>query len=161
MINESLIKKGDMENFKNIKKDDIDNTYTRLFSTNIQNMYLNTDSKNRKQLANLFRILPYINFRYNVFCENPTETDESKIIPLTWTDLARVCGYEEKKNIAKFKRDLIKLKIYGYNVIGQFLVGDTYQILVNPKIYYSGDNIEDIRQLYAMFKMALNTKTVV
>lgn len=161
MINESLIKKGDMENFKNIKKDDIDNTYTRLFSTNIQNMYLNTESKNRKQLANLFKILPYVNFKYNVFCENPIETDIDKIIPMTWTDLARVCGYEEKNHVTRFKKDLFKLKIYGYNVIGQFLTDSGYEILVNPKIYYSGDDIKDVEQLYAMFKMSLNKKTAI
>ena len=161
MINDSLIKKGDMENFKNIKKDDDEATYTRLFSNNIQDMYLNTESKSRKQLANLFRILPYINFKYNLFCENPTEVDSSKIAPLTWTDLARMCGYEEKKHIAKFKKDLFKLKIYGYNVIGQFSTDSGYEILVNPKIYYAGDNIKDVEQLYSMFKMTINIKKTV
>lgn len=161
MINESLIKKGDMENFKKLKKEDFDNTYTRLFSENIQDMYLNTDAKARKQLANLFRILPYINYKYNVFCENPTETDIDKIIPMTWTDLARLCGYEEKKHIAKFKKDLFKLKIYNYNVIGEFKTDSGYEILVNPKIYYSGDDIQDVEYLYSLFKMTLNTKTAI
>lgn len=161
MINDSLIKKGDMENFKKIKKEDFDNTYTRLFSENIQHMYLNTESKSRKQLANLFRIIPYVNYKYNVFCEDPTETDINKITPYTWTDLARMCGYEEKKNIAKFKKDLFKLKIYGYNVIGEFKTDSGYEILVNPKIYYSGDDIKDVEFLYGMFKMTLNTKTAI
>lgn len=158
MLNNSIITKGEIENFKSLKKSQDDITYTRLFSKNIQDMYLNTDSKARKQLANLFRILPYVNFKYNLFCENPTEVDASKIIPLTWTDLARICGYEEKKHIAKFKKDLFKLSIYGYNVIGQFTTSSGYEILVNPKIYYAGDNIEDVQQLYSMFKMTANSK---
>lgn len=159
MINEAIIKKGDMEHFKKIKKEDFSNTYTRLFSENIQQLYLGTEPKARKQLANLFKILPYVNYRYNTFCENPTEQDINKIIPMTWTDLARICGYEEKKNIAKFKKDLFKLKIYNYNIIGEFKTDNGYEILVNPKIYYSGDDIKDVEYLYSLFKMTLNTKT--
>lgn len=161
MINESLIKKGDMANFKDIKKSDFDSTYTRLFSDNIQNMYLNTESKSRKQLANLFKILPYVNFKYNVFCENPTETDMENITPMNWTDLARLCGYEEKKNIAKFKKDLFKLKIYGFNVVAEFKMDNGYSIVVNPKIYYSGDDIKDVEMLYGLFMMTLNSKTAI
>lgn len=160
MISEELIIKGAVEDFKRLKKEDTDLTYTRVFSKNVQDMYEGTESKCRKQLANLFKILPYINFKYNVFCENPTEVDSSKVIPLTWTDLARVCGYEEKKHINRFKKDLFKLKIYGYNVIGQFLTDSGYEILVNPKVYYAGDNIKDVEQLYSMFKMTLNTKAM-
>lgn len=153
MISEELIIKGAIEDFKRLKKDDIDLTYTRLFTQNIQDMYLGTEPKARKQLANLFKVLPYINFKYNIFCANPTETDENKLEYLTWTDLARLCGYEDDKNIAKFKKDLMKLKIYGFNTIGQFSTDDKYYICINPKIYYSGDNIDVVDFLYRSFKM--------
>src|SRR5699024_692872 len=75
MISKDLIVKGAIEDFEKLKKNDKDLTYTRLFSENIQDMYEGTDPKARKQLANLFKVLPYINFKYNVFCENPTETN--------------------------------------------------------------------------------------
>ena len=107
----------------------------------------------KKKLANLFLILPYINYKYNVFCSNPTETDKDKVKPLTWTDLARLCGYEEKKNIAKFKKDLMSLKVCGHDVIGQFETGSGKTICVNPKVYYSGDDVNDVRNLYSMFIM--------
>lgn len=161
VINEAIIKKGDMENFKKIKKEDFSNTYTRLFSENIQQLYLGTEPKARKQLANLFKILPYVNYRYNAFCKNPTEQDINKIIPMTWTDLARICGYEEKKHIAKFKKDLFKLKISGASVIGEFKTDDGYELVINPKIYYAGDDINDVEGLYGMFKMTLNKKTAI
>lgn len=155
MISDDLIVKGAIEDFKKLKKADKDLTYTRLFSKNIQSLYEGTEPKARKQLANLFRILPYINFKYNVFCENPTETDENKLKLYTWTDLARICGVDSK-NVTRFKRDLWKLKIYGHNTIGEFLSGDGKAICVNPKIYYSGDNIDDVKNLYVMFKMTSN-----
>lgn len=153
MVSEELIIKGAIEDFKKLRKDDKDLTYTRLFSKNIQALYEGTEPKARKQLANLFKVLPYINFKYNIFCSNPTETDENKVEYLTWTDLARLCGYEDDKNIAKFKKDLMKLKIYGFNTIGQFSTDDKYYICINPKIYYSGDNIDEVHFLYKSFKM--------
>ena len=155
MISEDLIVKGAIEDFKKLKKDDMDLTYTRLFSKNIQALYEGTEPKARKQLANLFKILPYINFKHNILCANPTETDKNKLVLYNWTDLARICGYDET-NITKFKRELWKLKIYGYNTIGQFSSGNSYYICVNPKLYYSGDNIEDVEFLYKSFEMLEN-----
>lgn len=152
MISQDLIIKGAIEDFEKLKKDDKDLTYTRLFSKNIQDMYQGTEPKARKQLANLFKILPYINFKYNVFCENPTETDEKELKLYTWTDLARICGVDAK-NVTRFKKELWNIKIYGHNTIGEFLSGDGKAICVNPKVYYSGDNIDDVRNLYVMFKM--------
>lgn len=153
MISEDLIVKGVIEDFKRLKRDDTDLTYTRLFTKNIQDMYLGTRSTQRKQLANLFKALPYINFKHNVFCSNPTETDPKKLKLYTWTDLARLCGYDEKKQIARFKKDLWTLKIYGFDTIGEFKTQSGMAICINPKIYYSGDNIEDVNRLYVMFEM--------
>lgn len=153
MISDELIVKGAIDDFKKLKKDDKDLTYTRLFSKNIQDMYEGTEPKARKQLANLFKILPYINFKYNVFCENPTETDNKQLKLYNWTDLARICGYDDKKQVARFKRDLMKLRIYSYEVIGQFETGRGKAICINPKVYYSGDNIDDVMKLYVMFEM--------
>lgn len=153
MINEDIVIKGAIENFKELKKQDRDFTCTRVFVDNLKAMYEGTEQKQRKQLANLFKILPYINYKHNVFCTNPTETDDSKLKLLTWTDLARICGYEEKKNIAKFKKDLWNLKIFGHCVIGEFHCKAGMSICVNPKVYYGGDDVDDVRSLYSMFKM--------
>ena len=153
MVNEDLVIKGKVEEFL---KENKDITYTRIFTKNIQDIYYSTEPKKRPQLANLFKVLPFINFKYNVFCMNPTEVDKKKLKLLTWTDLARLCGYEENKNITKFKKDLWKLKIYDSCVIGEFLTDSGKAICVNPKIYYSGNDIEDVKHLYAMFEICEN-----
>ena len=153
MINKDIVIKGPMKDkIKELKDKDGSYTYTRVFADNVRNMYQGTESKQRKQLANLFKILPYINFKYNVFCSNPAETDKTKLRLLNWTDLARECGYD-KTQVARFKKDLMKLKIYGYDVIGSFERGSGLSITVNPKIYYSGDDINDVKWLYDAFEM--------
>lgn len=156
MISEDLIIKGAMDDFKKLRKQDADLTYTRLFTQNIQAMYEGTEPKARKQLANLFKVLPYINFKYNVFCENPTETNENELKLYTWKDLALICGYNDNRNFSKFKKDLWNLSIYNSDVIGEFKTKSGMAICINPRVYYSGDNLDDVRNLYVMFKMTSN-----
>ena len=152
MINEDIIIKGAVENFKELKREDNDYTYTRVFVDNVKEMYYGTESRKRKQLANLFKILPYINFKYNVFCMNPKEVDETKLELLSWKQLAELCGYD-KTQVARFKKDLWNLKIYDHCVIGEFHCEAGMAICVNPKVYYGGDDVNDVRNLYVMFKM--------
>lgn len=157
MINDKMIIKGEITDIINeLKKDDNRYTYTRLFVNNIKSMYYGTEQKQRKQLANLFKILPYVNFKYNVFCSNPTEIDEIKLELLSWGDLAELCGYD-RTNVTRFKKDLWNLKVYKHCVIGEFHCEAGMAICVNPKVYYGGDDVSDVRNLYAMFKMCEKT----
>ncbi len=152
MINKDMVIKGKMKDYYNeLKKQDKRYTYTRVYIDNVRDMYYGTEPKQRKQLANLFKILPYINYKYNVFCSNPTETDKDKVEPLTWTDLARICSYD-KSNVTRFKKDLMSLKIHGYDVIGEFNHGlDKKNIVVNPKIYYGDIDISNVKGISALF----------
>ena len=153
MINKDMVIKGGItKHYKELKKQDGRYTYKRICIDNLRDMFNNTEPKQRKQLANLFKALPYINFKYNVFCDNPTETDKSKIRLLNWTDLARLCGYEDKKQVARFKKDLLSLKVYGQDVIGEFSHGfNKRSIIVNPAIYYGGINADDVKGIAALF----------
>lgn len=155
MINEEVVIKGALDNFKKLRKKDVDLTCTRVFTKNIQSMYKGTEPKKRKQLANLFKALPYIHFKYNIFCLNPTEADIDKLQLLKWTDLARLCGYEDDKQIKRFKDDLWKLKINGYATIGEFKTVDGYYIAINPKVFFSGNDTEEVEFLYKSFAMVM------
>ena len=63
MINEDIIVKGAIEDFKKLHKADDSLTYVRIYSNNIRDMYEGTEQKARKQLANLFKILPFVTSR--------------------------------------------------------------------------------------------------
>ena len=154
MINEDMIIKGAIIDYINeLRKQDSNYTYVRIFIDTVQEMYYGTEPKQRKILANLFKILPYINYKWNVFCKNPEETDITKLEPLTWTDLARMCGYEVT-NVARFKKDLMKLKINGNDVIGEFNRGlNKKRIIVNPGVYYGGINKDDLKGIEDYFRM--------
>lgn len=153
MINEKMVIKGEIAAYYNeLKKQDKKYTYKRIYIDNVKSMYYGTDAKQRKQLAILFKALPYINFKYNVFCSNPTETDKTKVESLNWTDLARLCGYDDKKQVTRFKKDLMSLKVHGQDVIGEFSHGfNKRSIVINPEIYYGGINADDVKGISALF----------
>ena len=155
MINEDMVIKGVItEYIKELKKQDSSYTFTRIYIDNVKAMYYNTEPKQRKQLANLFKALPYINFKYNVFCANPTETDAEKVDVLTWTDLAKLCGYDDKKQVARFKKDLMNLNISNHGVIGQFTHGSAKIICINPRLYYSSHDTAYVEGLQNLFDWA-------
>lgn len=152
MINDNIMSKG-----KILLENEIDNTYTRVFKENIQKLFEGSTTKQQKQLANLFKVLPYINFRHNIFCSNPTETDINELETLTWSDLAELCGYD-KTNVTRFKKDLFTLEIHGEMVIGQFTTQQGYYICVNPKVYYANNEIECVKGLLNSFKLTKKNK---
>ena len=152
MINKDMVIKGAMDCMKDLQKKDSSYTFTRLFVDNIEAMYYGTESRQRRQLANLFKILPYVNYKYNVFCSNPTEEDEEKIEPLNWKQLAELCGCD-KSNSARLKKDLMSLNVNSQKVIGTFETGAGLSIVVNPRIYYSSNNLEAVRGIEALFRI--------
>lgn len=153
MINEDIVVKGSVSaKLKELKKNDENYTSMRIYIQNIKRLYYDTPTTQKKKLANLFLILPYINYKYNVFCSNPTETDVEKLDLLNWTDLARICDYDVSQ-AARFKRELFKLKLNDKCVIGEFLTDNGTKILINPGIYYVGNNVDDVLYLYKLFGM--------
>ena len=157
MINQDVMKNGKIIDFNKIKNKNDNYTYTRLFSKNIQDMYCNCKERDRGKLAILFKLLPFVNFKYNVFCYNPTETIEENINLCNWKDLARICGYDDS-NSSRIKKDLWNLKIYDSSVVGIFATKTGNAICINPKVYYGGNDIKDVKHLYAMFKMCENSE---
>lgn len=148
IINTSLFKYGKMEEIDMDKQ-----TYTRMFNEKLLGLYHNTSKKGRKQIGMMIRLLPHINYRYNVLCKNPDAHIKEELQPLTWMDICDILGQDADSTVTRTKNSLMKLKVDDYSVIGQFITSDGYHLVINPKVYYSGNNLEDIKHLYTMFDM--------
>ena len=150
-INESIAREKIKDHIKELQKEDKDYTYTRVFCESILKLYYGTEIKQRKQLANLYAILPYINFKYNRLCKNPTETDNLKVEPLNWTDLCDICEYD-KKNAFRLRKDLMKIRINRQYILMDTIRGeDVNVIVVNPHIYYAGDHVNELKAIIDLF----------
>lgn len=80
-----------------------------VFRHAVRYMYENTDERSKKTLAYLYRLIPFINLKYNVLCENPFETDEKKVKPLKLSQICEKFGIDAS-NQSRFIAQLKKLK---------------------------------------------------
>jgi hypothetical protein len=150
-INEDIAREKIKDYIKELHKEDKSYTYTRVFCESILNLYNEMESRKRQQLSNLYAILPYINFKYNRLCKNPTEIDNHKLEYLGWSDLCDICEYD-KSNFHKLRKDLMKLKINGQYVLMDTIRGENVNvIIVNPRIYYAGDNVNELKAIMDLF----------
>lgn len=150
--NEEYVIYGDIkQKYNELKKEDKDYTYTRMFCQTILDLYYNTEPKQRKKLANLFWLLPFINFKYNRLCSNQLETDNLKVQPLSWTDLCRIVGCDVK-NVSHFRKDLKSLRIYDRCLFLEVINKDESRtIIINPRVFYKGNKIEDLKAIIDLF----------
>lgn len=123
---------------------------TRLYIKGVQELYKKATPASHKSLSYIFRILPFVNRRYNVVCFNPLEEDADLVQPMTLLDFADTIGYS-RSNIKRLMRTLQEstfevngheTKAVGFANINSFATEDS-KIFINPRVYYGGDFIED------------------
>lgn len=145
LVNPNFCKKGEIHRNKNIE-------VIRMFNEAIKELYQKSLPREHKKLALLIEILPYINYKYNIVCTNPDETNIELIEPIKMSDLCVMLGHD-KTNASKLKRQLFALRVDDEKVIGMFEVEDTKAILVNPRVYYKGNQEDGLDYLEALFRL--------
>ena len=144
-LNKNVVRKYNNDNF-NIKDT------TRVFNEGLREIYSKATPKEHKRLFLLFELLPYVNINHNVLCtvETTNKKEIEEIRALKFSNLADTLGY---KNKARFKKDLLNIKVGGRPVISLVENCNGKFLYINPKVYYRGSNIEDLRGLCNIFEI--------
>lgn len=126
---------------------------TRLFCNFIQDVYDTCDNiKSINQISYLYKLIPFVNRRTNIVCYNPKEQDPEKVYPITLGEFCDMIGYS-RKNARRLVSDLLSLKCNGQNLIGFFVTNlnqTSWKIIVNPHIYYGGQNDKIYKEQIAL-----------
>lgn len=88
-----------------------------------------------KQLGYLYRALPYVHFRDNLLCWNPSELDPEKIQAINKEELAQVIGIDVKTLYRLTKT----LTVDDLHVFAEIRRGRDSLFLVNPWIFNRGE----------------------
>lgn len=127
----------------------------RIFENAIKELYEKSEPKEHKKIGLLIEMLPYINLKYNIICENPDCELMQEIIPINLTKLAELMGYGNNKNSTqKLKRGLFDITVNNELVI---MINETAKgkfITVNPRVYYKGTCAEDVQYLANLFRIS-------
>ncbi len=144
-VNPGYFYRGRLQNVKEITKSF---QYTRLFRKTVRDLYAMYNGRTIKQLALIYAVLPFVNFKYNIIAYNPDESNYDLIQPMELDKLATLLGYQSSKKLSTALRGI---KYEGQPVFGFFdASGKKKKVVINPRVVYAGDgkNLEAIRILF-------------
>lgn len=126
--------------------------YTRICANGVRALYEQVKPKQHKILAYIFKLLPYINYQYNIVCKNPFENEQDLVKPYTFQDICDFFGIE-RRNSTKFRNDLLRFTVGEDTMIRFMMLLDrktnktVLHTFINPHIYYSGKDYKAVEIL--------------
>lgn len=136
----------------------------KIFIHAVRYMYENIDVRSHQYIAYLFRLIPYINLRYNVFCKNPLETERSKLELMTAKDMCHLFGIDET-NLRRFIKTLFKLSFMDKQGNMRSVIkvltdyknyGERNFVLINPQFYSAYICQEDMLNAIEDFELVID-----
>lgn len=140
-VNTDVCVKGEVKNKKEV---------VRMFDKAIKELYENSLPKEHKKLGLLIKLLPLVNYKTNVICKNPKEDIVELIEKYTMQELSEYLGYSR---VDSMKRALMGLTVNNEKVIMQSKIGGKEFIVVNPRIYYKGNKLNEMQGIVNLFKL--------
>ena len=124
---------------------------TRMFDNGIKELYEKATTREHNKLSLFIKMLPYIHYESNVICYNPEVEDIEEVQRLSLVQLAKELGYSTPQ---KLKKGLMELKIKDESLIMVATINNKSMIVVNPRLYYRGSNIDNLVGVVNLFKIA-------
>lgn len=144
MINKDFSMRGKVPK-KKLKEGSV-----RMFDDAIKEIYEKAQAKEHKKLDLLVKILPFVHYELNVIAHNPNEEIPGQIKAITLTELAEIFEYS---TVQRLKRNLFNITVDGQPVIMLVVIENQTKIVINPKIYYKGNNLEQMQGIMKLFEV--------
>lgn len=129
----------------------IDKNAMRLYADGVRRLYMAAMPKEHKSLSYVFQAIPYVNLNFNILCTNPWEYDKNNISYLNLAGYCERVGYDQS-NAKRLKLQLINIRVANECVFGFMETGDGNYIIMNPRIFYAGDKLDEVMVLGNFFK---------
>ncbi|HGD0580551.1 hypothetical protein P5E90_12130 [Clostridium perfringens] len=127
--------------------------YSRIFKKSIQELYNNSTAREHKRLALFIELLPFIHYKYNIVCKNPECELMEDIDPFTIQEIQEFSKTYTDKNLSRFKKNMLNIFVGGEKTI---MIIEDYKkkfVVVNPKVYYKGNDLQDLEYLISLFRI--------
>lgn len=145
MINSNFYSRG------KLKDNDMLNS-SRVFDNGIRELYLKSNAREHKKIGFIVLLLPYLNKYHNILCKRPFEEDIKRINPLTIVDICSILDYDES-NKDRLKKILQSITVGGDPMVASISHALGKFFLVNPAIFYKGNNLSDLKFVINLFRV--------
>ena len=125
----------------------------RTFNKAIQELYNNSNPKEHKLMGQLIKLTPYINIHNNILCWNPEETNIDLIVPLSSKDIQNIFKPDSNYGYELFHK-FEKVYIKGEPVMGIFRAVGEVHYVINPRVFYRGNDYKELQSLIDQFDIA-------
>lgn len=125
----------------------------RTFNRSIQELYKKMSTKEHRLGGELMKLVPYINVYTNALCWNVYERDPKNIEVLTKTDIQNIIRKDSDYG-RKLYNQINKFTLHDEVIISLFTGGVEEHYVMNPRIFYRGNDINDIKVLVQHFDIA-------
>lgn len=151
-IHEDYIRLNSKTLYKGNLNYNTDDETIRIYIECVRSLYYNCNSAGKKKLSYLFKMIPWINKKYNVLCTEINETDSHNLKLMTFGKFCDLIGYD-RTNIARLKSDLLSFRFNGKRIVSFMMCEDInkYTVYVSPRLFYSGSDNDVIALLNEHF----------
>lgn len=137
--------------------------YQQLYLSAIKELYEKITPQQHKRLGHVLKMLPYLNFEYNILCWNPEETRFDRVLPLTVADFCERIhlDVEHAKRLAKeygrltFTMEDKRTSVWWEEVFCKFMtnggsIADAH-IYINPRLVFRGSSPRKVAAIGVSF----------
>ena len=124
----------------------------RVFENAIKELYENSPRRGDRKLARVIKLLPYVNIYHNIVCVNPEEKEASLIKPMNIQDICKALNVSVS-HARREENELLKITVAGENALCKYIYDGVETFIINPRIYYKGSNINDLKKISSLFKI--------
>lgn len=140
----------------NINSNSFKTNSVRAFNNAIRELYKDSNPKEHSVIGEVLKLVPYINIANNTLCWNIEDVHPDAIIPLTMQEIRHVLRPNSDYG-RKITNKIENLYIKGEPVLGKFEATKGYQYIINPRLFYRGNNIYQLKGIMDQFDIAKGT----
>ena len=129
----------------------------RTFNNAIRELYKNSNPKEHSLIGEILKLVPYINISNNILCWNNEAVRSDDIIPLTLAEIRGILRPNSDYG-RKLTNKIEKLTIKGEPVFGKFDSLGNPHYVINPRLFYRGNNIDQLKGLIDQFDVTKNKR---
>lgn len=122
----------------------------RVFEKAIQEIYIDSLPKEHKRLGIFIKLIPFLNTQHNILCFNTEEERAIMIKPLSIQDICKIVNHTVK-NARRLEGELLKTTVNEQPLLMKHTKFNSVVYSVNPKLFYKGNNIEQLTALINLF----------
>lgn len=135
--------------------DDFKQHSIRTFNRAVQDLYRRLSAKQHTFGGEFLKLVPYINIFNNTICKNIAKKNLDSEDIMTKEEIQEVLRPSSEYG-KKLRLKLEKMIINDELLIAKFKAGDDIHYIVNPRFFYRGNDINDLRSLIAHFDISSN-----